>query len=61
MTTNSATLTTRAEKRRIWKSVKKKQDYDNSGFLDWHEYKQFAPKTVNKYMPHIGNKQKGIK
>ena len=48
---------TRPEKRRLWKEMNKKDDYEASSFWDMTEYKGVKVKA-SKYTPHVGTKQK---
>lgn len=57
--TNTVPETTRAEKRRAWSEFKRNARYEASNFLDFVEYKGVRIRK-SKYMPHIGNKQRGI-
>lgn len=58
-TTNSTPQFTRAEMRRLWKEQKRSEGYKKTGFLDFGGYLA-AKVRPSKYMPHIGNKQKGL-
>ena len=59
MTTNSEPQFSRAELRRLWKEQKRSEGYKKSGFLDFGAYAGVNIRP-SKYMPHIGNKQKGL-
>jgi len=56
--TNNVKLT-RAETRRLWKETNRNERYKKSGFLDFGNYIGVKVRP-SKYMPHIGNKQKGL-
>lgn len=59
MTTNSTPQISRAEMRRLWKEQNRTERYKKSGFLDFGSYAGVKVRP-SKYMPHIGNKQKGL-
>ena len=50
---------TRAELRRAFVEFKRSQRYEKSGFIDLSSYVGVRLKA-NKYMPHMGKKEKGI-
>jgi hypothetical protein len=58
-TMNSEPKFSRAEMRRLWKENKRHERHKASGFLDFGSYVGFRIRP-SKYMPHIGNKQKGL-
>lgn len=59
MTTNSEPQFSRAELRRLWKEQKRSDRYKKSGFLAFDGHLGVKDNS-SKYMPHIGNKQKGL-
>lgn len=58
--TNSEENKSRAEKRRLFREFKRREQYEKSGFLDFSQYRGVFLKRVSKYVPHIGKKQKGL-
>lgn len=58
-TTNNSQPFTRAEKRRLWKEVRRNERYEHSGFMDLGWGWGVDKLSRSKYVPHIGNKQKG--
>lgn len=58
-TTEAAKLQSRAELRRAFAEFKREEQYEESRFIDLSRYAGVRVKT-SKYMPHVGNKEKGI-